>query len=191
MNKATELFRCGCCGEAFQLGQGVSLPDGSFLCDSCDEYSDLSNFVGSGKTIVKTERGWPGHYDGWHYCGFRRNTLVECGDIKIVVSTIGNFCPDVRYGMDGFCSDTSPEKISLYETVCFMATQFVCYLDADKDKKLSLPILGDMNIPKGTPFSMDLDNRANEMHDNVVFEVTRLITSGKISEYLPHKEVKQ
>lgn len=37
-----------------------------------------------------TYRGWPGHYCSARYCIFRLNTLIEVGDVRVVVSTVGN-----------------------------------------------------------------------------------------------------
>jgi len=119
--------------------------------------------------IKRTERGWAGHFIGAPSCLFRRNTLLECGGIKIVVSTVGLM---QHYNKDkgGFM------EIGLdrhYETMAF-------HSDPD-DHRYS-----DANVQRqvyfNSPWSIseaDADDHANFMHETVVQEIADRLKSGE------------
>ena len=39
--------------------------------------------------VKRTERGYPGHFILSHRCVFTRNTLLEYGETRVIVSTVG------------------------------------------------------------------------------------------------------
>jgi hypothetical protein len=110
------------------------------------------------------ERGWAGHFISANSCKFRRNTLIDNGKIKIVVSTVGNMWINEKLepiGMDRY-----------YETMAFYSDK--------KDKKYH-----DADVTKIVRFDsswsisyIDGDNEANEMHDRVVIEIKDKIQKG-------------
>lgn len=115
--------------------------------------------------VVRTERGWAGHFCGASNCLFRRNTLLECGDTRIVVSTVGLYLPfgykDTRefqaIGTDG----------RMFETMAFFAKRkFDRYWDADVSKQVSFN-------SKWSIHHADADDEANIMHENVVDEISK------------------
>jgi hypothetical protein len=115
-----------------------------------------------------TERGWAGHFICAGRCRFRRNTLIDFGKKKIVVSTVGVMLlnPD----------DKKFEPIGLdrhYETMAFWAKKEGAYWDADVQKQVDFD--ANWRIEKITD---DSDNKANEMHDAVVAELSTLEKEG-------------
>lgn len=110
--------------------------------------------------VKVTERGWAGHFICADRCMFRRNTLIECGDVKIVVSTVGNMNPPTGY------TGTENQNIGYnryYETLVFQAHVSDGYYEADTSKQIEYN--GKWSIDR---LDWDTDLEANEMHDNAV-----------------------
>lgn len=116
--------------------------------------------------IKTTERGWAGHFCAADDCKFRRNTLVEYGDVKIVVSTIG-----VWFLMGKI------EKVGCnryYETMAFHSCEKdTKYNDIDVEREVILDCKTQIDR-----FDEDTDNEANEMHDNAVKWVCEQLKKG-------------
>lgn len=120
------------------------------------------------KIIKCTERGWAGHFVCSHLCRFRRNTLLEYGDKKIVVSTVGLMDGDnknrfERIGVDRY-----------FETMCFYADpEDTRYHDIDVSRQIFFDSpweIGETNA----------DDKANEMHETVVAEMAGKLAKGKV-----------
>jgi len=116
--------------------------------------------------IKRTERGWAGHFICAHRCRFRRNTLIEFGDTKIVVSTVGLM--EDPHG-DGF------EEIGYnrhFEAMAFYAKYDGRYWDADVHGQISF------DAPWAIE-EIDADDRANDMHEAVLVEFIKKLTNGE------------
>lgn len=107
--------------------------------------------------IKITELGWMiGHFILPYRLEFRRNTLIEYRNIKIVVSTVGAMFSsgkidmivnNVYYTTIAFHSDENDKK----------------YHDIDVEREVFLDCKTEINH-----YDEDTDNEANEMHDNAV-----------------------
>lgn len=119
-----------------------------------------------------TERGWAGHFIAGNSCRFRRNTLIECRDRKIVVSTVGNYFDHTGTVQEIGCS-------RYYETVVFEASYEKPYWEADISKELNFESNWALNY-----CGRDADKKANEMHDKVVDEFVTNLTNPNPQEEL-------
>lgn len=114
----------------------------------------------------RTERGWAGHFICSSRCKFRRNTLLEAGDVRIVVSTVGMM---TDYLDDGRFMEVGLDRH--FETMAFHAKHDGRYWDADVSKQIDF----------GLPWSietLDADDLANDMHESIVAEISRRLESG-------------
>ena len=117
--------------------------------------------------VEKTERGWGGHFIGASQCLFRRNTLLKYKNIRIVISTVGNYI-----------YDNKPMEIGYnryYETMIFHAHKIESYWDADVKRQIDA-------VAQWSICEVDInsDNLANEMHEANVKEITDSLINGRI-----------
>lgn len=119
--------------------------------------------------LKKTERGWPGHFISAHSCYFRRNTLLEYGDRRIIVSTVGNM------------HNTYEEEIQeigldrYYETMAFEAIWEDPYWEANVKKEIYFE--NEWAIGEA---ERGADGRANLMHDLVVSELGKALINNSV-----------
>lgn len=123
--------------------------------------------------VIRTERGWAGHFISAHDCLFRRNTLLEYGDIKIVVSTVGlmkNVLQGKGLGYEEQFTEVGAGRY--YETMAFHSNpEDSRYHDIDVKRQVSF--VSPWSIPE-----VDADDRANDMHEQVVKELTQKLECG-------------
>lgn len=118
------------------------------------------------RLVMRAERGWAGHFICADRCLFRRNTLLTCRDVRIVVSTVGL----MRHWQD----EKRFEEVGLnrhFETMAFHAKWDGRYWDADVHREVEFD----------SPWAIeevDADDRANDMHEAVVEEITGRLTAG-------------
>lgn len=117
-------------------------------------------------TVTRTERGWAGHFICANRCRFRRNTLLECDQTKIVVSSVGLMENINRNGFETI------GRNRYYETMAFHADYTdLRYFDPDVTRE----------VPFDSPWKIsviDADDRANDQHEAVVAEITENLAAG-------------
>lgn len=131
------------------------------------------------KEVILEERGWPGHYVWCSYCEFRRNSLVTCEDVNIVVSTVGFQTKQ---------SDTDPFSFEVveiaigrhYETMAFVADNSE-HKNADIDRKIELGCKWEINLEGETEKHLEAD----DMHGEAVMWVADQLLNGTLE--IPEK----
>ena len=125
--------------------------------------------------VKRTERGWAGHFICANRCRFRRNTLLEKGEVRIVVSSVGlmeKWTGDPR--QDRNVSGFEPIGCKRYsETMVFHAEPAPSrYFDADVSREVNF----------SAPWriaEIDADDKANAQHDAVVAEIEERMAAGE------------
>lgn len=116
--------------------------------------------------VKRIERGWAGHFCCANRCRFRRNTLLWCGNQRIVVSTVGLM--EMHSG--GF--DTIGAGERYYETMAFYAdSNDLRYHDIDVQRQVFFD----------SPWAIreiDADDKANDMHEAVCEEISKKLSEG-------------
>ena len=115
--------------------------------------------------VRRIERGWAGHFICANRCRFRRNTLLDNGISKVVVSTVGLMEDPSEAGFTEIGSGR------YFETMAFYAEFDGRYWDADVTREISF----DSNWSLA---EVDADDRANDMHEAVVDEISLKLKSG-------------
>lgn len=119
-----------------------------------------------------TYRGWPGHFILGSRCIFHLNTLIEYGDTRVVVSTVGmmkDWHAPKPFSTSVF--DTIGFN-RYYETLAFLAYKNAEFWDADVSKQVdfdsewSYSKLGD-------------EWKANKGHWKVVEEIVGKLEDGE------------
>jgi len=121
--------------------------------------------VSSSSGVIRQERGWAGHFICANSCRFRRNTLLTYNDIRIVVSTVGLMEIDGKFETIGYNRN--------FETMAFHSDPTdKRYYDANVSNQVYFD--SDWAIAE-----QDADDKANEMHEAVVLEITNKLLAGE------------
>jgi len=121
--------------------------------------------VSSSSGVIRTERGWAGHFICANRCRFRRNTLLTYNDIKIVVSSVGLMEIDGKFETVGVGRH--------FETMAFHSDPTdTRYYDANVNKQVYFD-------SEWAIAEQDADDKANEMHEAVVLEITNKLLAGE------------
>lgn len=114
--------------------------------------------------IKRTERGWPGHFICSDECKFSRNTLLENGKTKIIVSTVGRWLS--KYGV---IQQIRPG--AYFETMAFYARYDSGYWLCNVQMEVTFESPGLLN-------SVHV-GKADFMHEKVVDEISLQLENGR------------
>ena len=121
-------------------------------------------------------RGWAGHFICANQCRFKLNTLVEYGDIRIVISTVG--------AMVDITGDKKFMEIGCnrhYETMAFHASKNGEFWDADTSRQVYFDsdwAWSDIND----------EWKANKGHLKVIHEIVTKLEAGELFEVITDED---
>lgn len=124
-----------------------------------------------------TERGWPGHFICGQRCLFRRNTLIEHGKQKVIVSTVG-MMQDYLKGEGNYSTIGAGGRY--YETMAFKAQYEAPYWDIAASETISFKGEWSICAESVDKLPKDADNIANRIHDNTVKKICGMIKRNSI-----------
>ena len=122
--------------------------------------------------IKITERGWPGHFILASQCLFRRNTLIESDQDKVIVSTVGNLMVDDVLTPIGIFN-------RYFETAVFGTEDTGTYIDANVYDAREFDSNWQICANDIDDLPHDTDEQANIMHDAVVKEMIEKLKAGE------------
>lgn len=118
--------------------------------------------------VTRTERGWPGHFCAARHCEYRRNTLIEMGLEKVVVSTVGMFRDPVSNELETLGTDR------YFETMAYTAITngHIWHSDFSKEVRFKSP---------WQLSALDMA-AADRLHETVVTEIMSRLQSQFVLE---------
>ena len=123
--------------------------------------------------VKRVERGWAGHFICGDRCLFRRNTMLICGRKRIIVSTVGAMRTNEKV-------ETIGAGGRYYETMAFKAKFDDPYWEIDVQNEISFDAEWSIWATSFEKLPKDVDNKANDMHENVVGEIESKMVNGKL-----------
>lgn len=122
--------------------------------------------MAEGKEVKVSYRGWPGHFICGDRCVFRLNTLLECGNTRIVVSTVGLMRDRLDEGFQQIGHNRH------FETMAFHAKENEEFWDADVQREVFFDSQWAWEKPED-------EWAANKGHWAVVEEIKRKLGAGE------------
>jgi len=116
--------------------------------------------------VIRKERGWAGHFVCSSECLFRRNTLLTYRNKRVVVSTVGLLVRNNKIETVG--------SERYFETMAF-------YADKNDNRFFDADVSKTFNFKSKCAISeIDAEDKANDMHEDVVTEIINKLLKSKI-----------
>ena len=127
-------------------------------------------------TVIRTERGSAAHSARAGQCRYHRNTLLQCGNSRYVVSTIG----DCRLPNDCIVAvGIQPRRY--YESKAFRARREGICWNADPNRAVEIEGRWAIVARTAVDLPCDDDSHADAMHEAAVEEIAAKLLSGLLS----------